>query len=189
MAGVLTHLTRIWKMDTAMGKAEYSIKLGLAGLTIGMFVLGLKDIKNGNDPTTRDYSDPKNYAEAIMVSGVAGPLGDMLLKEGKYGESMFDLVALGSSPALSLLSKPRKAIDNFVDEDKSFSEALGDSMRTTGQLIPGRNLLPTQWLTDEIGRDMLLLVNPDYQSKFDKIDSAKRARDSKSGLEEMPDFF
>ncbi len=188
LASVLTHMSRIYKLDTVKDQAEYTVKLGIAGTMIGMVVLGLKDIKNGNDPSSRDYSDPQNIAEAMMVSGVAGPLGDMLLKESKFGDSMFDLVSLGASPVFSKISQGGKALDKFVDEDTSFSKATGDAGRFAGSMVPGRSNFYTQWLTDELGRDLMLLNNPSYQKQFDKIDRARKARESKSGVEEF-DFF
>jgi hypothetical protein len=188
LAGVLTHLSRIYKLNEVKDQAEYTVKLAMAGLTIGMLVNGLKDIKEGNDPSTRDYTDPKNYMEAMTVSGVFGPLGDLMFKEMKYGESALDVASLASSPVVSQIGKGTGAIKKFLDEDKPFYESAGDLARFTGQQIPGRNIWFTQWLTDEIGRDLLLLVNPDYQKKFDKIDRARNARDAKQGLEEF-EFF
>jgi hypothetical protein len=179
VAGILTHLSRIWKLDTNMDQASYTLTLGMVGMVIGSLVLGLKDMKNGNDPTTRDFDALKS----LEASGVFGPLGE-LLTPSKYGESKFDMVSLGSAPIISLVSKPVRAITS----DKDFDEKVGDTLRALGQSMPGQNLLPTAWATDLIGRNMLLLVNPDYQKRFDQIDRAKNARESKDGLEPMDMF-
>ena len=188
LAGILTHLSRIYKMDSIKDKAEYTVKLAIIGTIVGMFVTALKDIKDGNDPTTRDYTDPKQYLKALAVSGVAGPFGDMIAKEYKYGESPLDLLSVASSPVISQITKGTGAVKKFLDSDKPFYESAGDLARFAGQQVPGRNIFFSQWLTDEIGRDLLLLFNPKYQRKFDEIDRAAKARDAKDGLEEL-NFF
>ena len=182
VAGVLTHLSRIWKLDSVKDKATYGIQMTMMGTMVGMLVLGLKDIKNGNDPTSRDYTDPKNYAEALFASGMMGPLEE--LTKTDFGQSPFDVFGVAGAPVISMLSKPGRALLS----DKDLEEKLGDVSRAVVSMVPGRNLLYTQWATDMIARDMLLMVNPEYQEKFNQIDRAKQARDKKSGLENI-NFF
>lgn len=187
VAGVLTHLSRVLKLDTNLDKATYTMKLLTAGTTIGMLVLGLKDISKGNDPTTRDYTDPKNYLAAMEASGIAGPLGEFF-KPSQFGSSPLDLFSPAGAPVLSLL-KPLIEAKGFATDEK-LSKTFGDMAKQVGMLVPGRSSWYAKWAIQEFGRNTLLMVNPDYQSSFDRIDRATAKRESKSGLEEMDiDFF
>ena len=186
VAGVLTHLSRILKLDTAKSQAEYGLSMLVAGTTIGMLVVALKDIKNGIDPTSRDYSDPKNMVEPVKVAfDMIGPFSGLLAGD-EFGKSKLDILSVASAPSISILSKPYTVVKNFIEND--YEEAIGKNMREISKLVPGRNLAPTMWLTDGIFRNMAVMVHPEIQHTFDKVDAAKRARDSKSGLEDI-EFF
>ena len=187
LAGLTTHIARVYKMTSYQDKASYTVKMALSGVTIGMFVVALKDLKNGNDPLSRDYSDPKQFMNAIAESGIGGIAVETLV-QGFKGDNPLEMFSLSLAPSVGLVTKLAKAGKEFVADDKDVEEAFSDALKTVGQMVPGRNLFYAQWLTQEMGRDMLLLVNPEYQKTFDRIDRAKRAREKKDGLEEL-DFF
>ncbi|RLC46529.1 MAG: hypothetical protein DRH57_05925, partial [Candidatus Cloacimonadota bacterium] len=182
LAGVLTHLSRVLKLDTNLEKAEYALNMATAGVVIGMFVTALKDVKNGDDPMSRDYSSPQGYMSALEQSGMLGPIGN-LLKDNNFGDNPLDVVSISTAPILSLLKPGIEMIS-----DKDLEEKLGDVARKVADLMPGQNVWFAQYYIDKMARNMLLLANPKYQAKFDKIDKASAARDSKTGLEELEYF-
>jgi len=187
LASVMTHFARVLKMTNPMNQMEYMTKMVLAGITIGMFVQALKDTAKGLDPTSRDYSDPKQYVNAIEVSGIGGPALESIVKAFK-GEDPLGDFSLSLTPAVGIVTKLVKNGVSDVQSDKDVEIVFGDTMRQVAQSVPGRELFYSQALTNELGRDMMLLVNPEYQKVFNRIDRAKRKRERKDGLKEM-NFF
>jgi len=186
VAGVLTHLSRIYKLDTALDQAAYGAKMAMAGTMIGMLVVGLKDIKNGKDPSSREYNEASDYMEAFTESGIIGPMGEFI-KPSKFGSSPFDQLGMAASPVVSkFMSLATKSTKLMTADDTE--EALGNLMRDIASLTPGQNVSYSQYITNQFGRNSLLLINPDYQKRFNQIDRAKAARDSKNGLEDIPFF-
>lgn len=181
-----THLGRLMGLDTPMDKVKYGVRLGAYGLAVGTMITAMDDLTKGIDPTSRDYDDPATYAKVLMRSGVFGVVGDTVLKDYKYGETPFDIMDLANSPVVSMARRAGIDIKNMVTEPNA--ENAGDVLRRIGKSLPGQNIWYSKMITNELGRAMMLLANPEYAKVFRKMDKRQEKRLKKEGLEQI-DFF
>jgi hypothetical protein len=119
-----------YNSPTKAGKAQHLAAHTLGLMSMGYVAMSLKAIANNETPP--DPTNPKTIQKAFLLSGAAGPMGEMLLGEAERGKFLQGFIG---GPVVS------KA-DTLVDLSKKFASGGGKlkALGTLSEFVPGNNL-------------------------------------------------
>ena len=200
---LMRHGSRTMAQQGMQGKAAYAIPLVAMTTILGGLVVQLKELANGNDPSTMwDSEDPDKTIDFMKRSFVAGGglpvLGDILVAgTDTSGRDTGDFIAgpFGSDfkTILSLTVGNATQAANGIE-----SNAGNEAFRFLKGKIPAQNLFYTKAATNRMIFDNFQdMIAPDYREKL--LRKAEREHDRtrwlgdfdwSSGFDEarVPDF-
>lgn len=195
---LMRHGSRTMAQQGVQGKAAYAIPLVAMTTILGGLVVQLKELANGNDPSTMwDSEDPDKTIDFMKRSFVAGGglpvLGDILVAgTDTSGRDTGDFIAgpFGSDfkTILSLTVGNATQAANGIE-----SNAGNEAFRFLKGKIPAQNLWYTKAATNRmIFDEMQDMIAPGYREKL--LRKAERQHDRTRfwgddvGDIQMPDF-
>lgn len=195
---LMRHGSRAMSLEKGTSKAAYAASLVGMTTLLGAFVVQLKEIVNGNDPSTMwDSEDPQKAIDFFTRSAVQGGglsiLGDILVAgTDTSGRSATDFAMgpLGSDfkTALGL------TVGNFTQyyDDKD-TNASNEAFKAVKSKLPGQNLWYTKVVANRLIFDeMQDMIAPGYREKLlrkaeQKHDRTRWIGDDLSDIQ-APDF-
>ena len=178
---VLRHGSRAMSLEKGTSKAAYGASVFAMTTLLGALVVQLKELANGNDPSTMwDSEDPQKTMNFLTRSAVQGGglsiLGDILVAgTDTSGRSTTDFMVgpLGSDVKAVLGLTVGNLTQYHEGKDTS---AANEAFKLLKNKIPGQNLFYTKAATNRmIFDEMQDIVAPGYREKL--LRKAEREHD------------
>jgi hypothetical protein len=197
-AFLMRHGSRAMSMEKGTSKAAYGASLFAMTTLLGAMVVQLKELANGNDPSTMwDSDDPQKTMNFLTRSAIQGGglsiLGDILVAgTDTSGRSTSDFMVgpLGSDAKAVLGLTVGNLTQYYDDKD---TNASNEAFRLLKNKIPAQNLWYTKAATNRLIFDeMQDMIAPGYREKL--LRKAERQHDRTRfwgddvGDIQMPDF-
>lgn len=197
-AFLMRHGSRAMSMEKGTSKAAYGVSLFAMTTLLGAMVVQLKELANGNDPSTMwDSDDPQKTLNFLTRSAVQGGglsiLGDILVAgTDTSGRSTSDFMVgpLGSD-AKAVLGL---TVGNFTQyyEGKD-TNAANEAYKLLKNKIPAQNLWYTKAAVNRLVFDeMQDVIAPGYREKYLRKAEQQHGRTRFWGDDlgdiQMPDF-
>ena len=197
-AFLMRHGSRAMAQDGVKGKAAYGISLFAMTTLLGALAVQLKELANGNDPSTMwDSDDPQKtmnfWTRSAVQGGGLSILGDILVAgTDTSGRSTSDFMVgpLGSDVKAVLGLTVGNLTQYYDDKD---TNAANEAFRLLKNKIPAQNLWYTKAATNRLVFDEIQdMIAPDYREKL--LRKAERQHDRTRfwgddvGDIQMPDF-
>ncbi|OAL84475.1 hypothetical protein AY605_07380 [Acinetobacter sp. SFD] len=197
-AFLMRHGSRAMAQDGVKGKAAYGISLFAMTTLLGALAVQLKELANGNDPSTMwDSEDPQKtmnfWTRSAVQGGGLSILGDILVAgTDTSGRSASDFMVgpLGSDVKAVLGLTVGNLTQYYDDKD---TNAANEAFRLLKNKIPAQNLFYTKAATNRmIFDEMQDMIAPGYREKL--LRKAERQHDRTRfwgddvGDIQMPDF-
>ncbi|OTG80811.1 hypothetical protein B9T31_16055 [Acinetobacter sp. ANC 4558] len=171
---LMRHGSRAMSQPTLQGKAKYAASLIAMTTLLGGLVVQLKELANGNDPSTMwDSEDPKKtvdfFKRAFAAGGGLPVLGDILVAGmDPSGRDAGDFVAgpLGSdfTTVLALTIGNATQAANGIE-----TNAGNEAFKFVKNKIPGQNLWYTKAATNRlIFNEIQDIIAPGYREKLQR---------------------
>lgn len=197
-AFLMRHGSRAMAQDGVKGKAAYGVSLFAMTTLLGALAVQLKELANGNDPSTMwDSDDPQKamnfWTRSAVQGGGLSILGDILVAgTDTSGRSTSDFMVgpLGSDVKAVLGLTIGNLTQYYDDKD---TNASNEAFRLLKNKIPAQNLWYTKAATNRMVFDeMQDMIAPGYREKL--LRKAERQHDRTRfwgddvGDIQMPDF-
>lgn len=197
-AFLMRHGSRAMAQDGVKGKAAYGVSLFAMTTLLGALAVQLKELANGNDPSTMwDSDDPQKtmnfWTRSAVQGGGLSILGDILVAgTDTSGRSTSDFMVgpLGSDAKAVLGLTVGNLTQYYDDKD---TNASNEAFRLLKNKIPAQNLWYTKAATNRMVFDeMQDMIAPGYREKL--LRKAERQHDRTRfwgddvGDIQMPDF-
>ncbi|WP_336018632.1 hypothetical protein [Acinetobacter lwoffii] len=197
-AFLMRHGSRAMAQDGVKGKAAYGVSLFAMTTLLGALAVQLKELANGNDPSTMwDSDDPQKtmnfWTRSAVQGGGLSILGDILVAgTDTSGRSTSDFMVgpLGSDVKAVLGLTVGNLTQYYDDKD---TNASNEAFRLLKNKIPAQNLWYTKAATNRLVFDeMQDMIAPGYREKL--LRKAERQHDRTRfwgddvGDIQMPDF-
>lgn len=197
-AFLMRHGSRAMAQDGMKGKAAYGVSLFAMTTILGALAVQLKELANGNDPSTMwDSDDPQKamnfWTRSAIQGGGLSILGDILVAgTDTSGRSASDFMVgpLGSDVKAVLGLTVGNLTQYYDDKD---TNASNEAFRLLKNKIPAQNLWYTKAATNRLIFDeMQDMIAPGYREKL--LRKAERQHDRTRfwgddvGDIQMPDF-
>lgn len=197
-AFLMRHGSRAMAQDGVKGKAAYGVSLFAMTTLLGALAVQLKELANGNDPSTMwDSDDPQKtmnfWTRSAVQGGGLSILGDILVAgTDTSGRSTSDFMVgpLGSDVKAVLGLTVGNLTQYYDDKD---TNAANEAFRLLKNKIPAQNLFYTKAATNRLIFDeMQDMIAPGYREKL--LRKAERQHDRTRfwgddvGDIQMPDF-
>lgn len=197
-AFLMRHGSRAMAQDGVKGKAAYGVSLFAMTTLLGALAVQLKELANGNDPSTMwDSDDPQKtmnfWTRSAVQGGGLSILGDILVAgTDTSGRSTSDFMVgpLGSDVKAVLGLTVGNLTQYYDDKD---TNASNEAFRLLKNKIPAQNLFYTKAATNRmIFDEMQDMIAPGYREKL--LRKAEREHDRTRfwgddvGDIQMPDF-
>lgn len=197
-AFLMRHGSRAMAQDGVKGKAAYGVSLFAMTTLLGALAVQLKELANGNDPSTMwDSDDPQKamnfWTRSAVQGGGLSILGDILVAgTDTSGRSTSDFMVgpLGSDVKAVLGLTVGNLTQYYDDKD---TNAANEAFRLLKNKIPAQNLWYTKAATNRLVFDEIQdMIAPDYREKL--LRKAERQHDRTRfwgddvGDIQMPDF-
>ena len=197
-AFLMRHGSRAMAQDGVKGKAAYGVSLFAMTTLLGALAVQLKELANGNDPSTMwDSDDPQKtmnfWTRSAVQGGGLSILGDILVAgTDTSGRSTSDFMVgpLGSDVKAVLGLTVGNLTQYYDDKD---TNASNEAFRLLKNKIPAQNLWYTKAATNRmIFDEMQDMIAPGYREKL--LRKAEREHDRTRWLGDdwgdiqMPDF-
>lgn len=197
-AFLMRHGSRAMAQDGVKGKAAYGVSLFAMTTLLGALAVQLKELANGNDPSTMwDSDDPQKtmnfWTRSAVQGGGLSILGDILVAgTDTSGRSTSDFMMgpLGSDVKAVLGLTVGNLTQYYDDKD---TNASNEAFRLLKNKIPAQNLWYTKAATNRLVFDEIQdMIAPDYREKL--LRKAERQHDRTRfwgddvGDIQMPDF-
>lgn len=197
-AFLMRHGSRAMAQDGVKGKAAYGVSLFAMTTLLGALAVQLKELANGNDPSTMwDSDDPQKamnfWTRSAVQGGGLSILGDILVAgTDTSGRSTSDFMVgpLGSDVKAVLGLTVGNLTQYYDDKD---TNASNEAFRLLKNKIPAQNLWYTKAATNRmIFDEMQDMIAPGYREKL--LRKAEREHDRTRfwgddvGDIQMPDF-
>ena len=197
-AFLMRHGSRAMAQDGVKGKAAYGVSLFAMTTLLGALAVQLKELANGNDPSTMwDSDDPQKamnfWTRSAVQGGGLSILGDILVAgTDTSGRSASDFMVgpLGSDVKAVLGLTVGNLTQYYDDKD---TNASNEAFRLLKNKIPAQNLWYTKAATNRLVFDEIQdMIAPDYREKL--LRKAERQHDRTRfwgddvGDIQMPDF-
>ncbi|WP_180050363.1 hypothetical protein [Acinetobacter sp. YH12105] len=197
-AFLMRHGSRTMAQDGVKGKAAYGVSLFAMTTILGALAVQLKELANGNDPSTMwDSDDPQKamnfWTRSAVQGGGLSILGDILVAgTDTSGRSASDFMVgpLGSDVKAVLGLTVGNLTQYYDDKD---TNASNEAFRLLKNKIPAQNLWYTKAATNRLIFDeMQDMIAPGYREKL--LRKAEREHDRTRfwgddvGDIQMPDF-
>lgn len=197
-AFLMRHGSRAMAQDGVKGKAAYGVSLFAMTTLLGALAVQLKELANGNDPSTMwDSDDPQKtmnfWTRSAVQGGGLSILGDILVAgTDTSGRSTSDFMVgpLGSDAKAVLGLTVGNLTQYYDDKD---TNASNEAFRLLKNKIPAQNLWYTKAATNRmIFDEMQDMIAPGYREKL--LRKAEREHDRTRWLGDdwgdiqMPDF-
>lgn len=197
-AFLMRHGSRAMAQDGVKGKAAYGVSLFAMTTLLGALAVQLKELANGNDPSTMwDSDDPQKamnfWTRSAVQGGGLSILGDILVAgTDTSGRSTSDFMVgpLGSDVKAVLGLTVGNLTQYYDDKD---TNASNEAFRLLKNKIPAQNLWYTKAATNRmIFDEMQDMIAPGYREKL--LRKAERQHDRTRfwgddvGDIQMPDF-
>lgn len=197
-AFLMRHGSRAMAQDGVKGKAAYGISLFAMTTLLGALAVQLKELANGNDPSTMwDSDDPQKtmnfWTRSAVQGGGLSILGDILVAgTDTSGRSTSDFMVgpLGSDVKAVLGLTVGNLTQYYDDKD---TNASNEAFRLLKNKIPAQNLFYTKAATNRLVFDEIQdMIAPGYREKL--LRKAERQHDRTRfwgddvGDIQMPDF-
>jgi len=197
-AFLMRHGSRAMAQDGVKGKAAYGVSLFAMTTVLGALAVQLKELANGNDPSTMwDSDDPQKamnfWTRSAVQGGGLSILGDILVAgTDTSGRSASDFMVgpLGSDVKAVLGLTVGNLTQYYDDKD---TNASNEAFRLLKNKIPAQNLWYTKAATNRMVFDeMQDMIAPGYREKL--LRKAERQHDRTRfwgddvGDIQMPDF-
>lgn len=197
-AFLMRHGSRAMAQDGVKGKAAYGVSLFAMTTILGALAVQLKELANGNDPSTMwDSDDPQKtmnfWTRSAVQGGGLSILGDILVAgTDTSGRSTSDFMVgpLGSDAKAVLGLTVGNLTQYYDDKD---TNASNEAFRLLKNKIPAQNLWYTKAATNRmIFDEMQDMIAPGYREKL--LRKAERDHDRTRfwgddvGDIQMPDF-
>ncbi|WP_336754628.1 hypothetical protein [Acinetobacter sp. USHLN143] len=197
-AFLMRHGSRAMAQDGVKGKAAYGVSLFAMTTLLGALAVQLKELANGNDPSTMwDSDDPQKamnfWTRSAVQGGGLSILGDILVAgTDTSGRSTSDFMVgpLGSDAKAVLGLTVGNLTQYYDDKD---TNASNEAFRLLKNKIPAQNLWYTKAATNRLVFDeMQDMIAPGYREKL--LRKAEREHDRTRfwgddvGDIQMPDF-
>ncbi|QKT99787.1 hypothetical protein FOB20_14075 [Acinetobacter lwoffii] len=180
-AFLMRHGSRTMAQDGVKGKAAYGVSLFAMTTILGALAVQLKELANGNDPSTMwDSDDPQKamnfWTRSAVQGGGLSILGDILVAgTDTSGRSASDFMVgpLGSD-AKAVLGL---TVGNFTQYYKGKdTNAANEAFKLFKNKIPAQNLWYTKAATNRmIFDEMQDMIAPGYREKL--LRKAEREQD------------
>lgn len=197
-AFLMRHGSRAMAQDGVKGKAAYGVSLFAMTTLLGALAVQLKELANGNDPSTMwDSDDPQKamnfWTRSAVQGGGLSILGDILVAgTDTSGRSTSDFMVgpLGSDAKAVLGLTVGNLTQYYDDKD---TNASNEAFRLLKNKIPAQNLWYTKAATNRMVFDEIQdMIAPGYREKL--LRKAERQHDRTRfwgddlGDIQMPDF-
>lgn len=195
---LMRHGSRAMAQDGVKGKAAYGVSLFAMTTLLGALAVQLKELANGNDPSTMwDSDDPQKamnfWTRSAIQGGGLSILGDILVAgTDTSGRSASDFMVgpLGSDVKAVLGLTVGNLTQYYDDKD---TNASNEAFKALKGKIPAQNLWYTKAATNRLIFDeMQDMIAPGYREKL--LRKAERQHDRTRfwgddvGDIQMPDF-
>lgn len=180
-AFLMRHGSRTMAQDGVKGKAAYGVSLFAMTTILGALAVQLKELANGNDPSTMwDSDDPQKamnfWTRSAVQGGGLSILGDILVAgTDTSGRSASDFMVgpLGSDAKAVLGLTVGNLTQYYDDKD---TNASNEAFRLLKNKIPAQNLWYTKAATNRmIFDEMQDMIAPGYREKL--LRKAEREQD------------
>ncbi|WP_347454268.1 hypothetical protein ABEF83_08045 [Acinetobacter thermotolerans] len=180
-AFLMRHGSRAMAQDGVKGKAAYGVSLFAMTTILGALAVQLKELANGNDPSTMwDSDDPQKamnfWTRSAIQGGGLSILGDILVAgTDTSGRSASDFMVgpLGSDVKAVLGLTVGNLTQYYDDKD---TNASNEAFRLLKNKIPAQNLWYTKAATNRmIFDEMQDMIAPGYREKL--LRKAERQHD------------
>lgn len=180
-AFLMRHGSRAMAQDGVKGKAAYGVSLFAMTTILGALAVQLKELANGNDPSTMwDSDDPQKtmnfWTRSAVQGGGLSILGDILVAgTDTSGRSASDFMVgpLGSDVKAVLGLTVGNLTQYYDDKD---TNASNEAFRLLKNKIPAQNLWYTKAATNRLVFDEIQdMIAPDYREKL--LRKAERQHD------------
>lgn len=197
-AFLMRHGSRALSMEKGTSKAAYGASIFAMTTLLGALAVQLKELANGNDPSTMwDSDDPQKamnfWTRSAVQGGGLSILGDILVAgTDTSGRSASDFMVgpLGSDVKAVLGLTVGNLTQYYDDKD---TNASNEAFRLLKNKIPAQNLWYTKAATNRMIFDELQdVIAPGYREKY--LRKAEREHDRTRfwgddlGDIQMPDF-
>lgn len=197
-AFLMRHGSRAMSMEKGTSKAAYGASIFAMTTLLGALAVQLKELANGNDPSTMwDSDDPQKtmnfWTRSAVQGGGLSILGDILVAgTDTSGRSTSDFMVgpLGSDVKAVLGLTVGNLTQYYDDKD---TNASNEAFRLLKNKIPAQNLWYTKAATNRMVFDeMQDMIAPGYREKL--LRKAERQHDRTRfwgddvGDIQMPDF-
>lgn len=197
-AFLMRHGSRAMAQDGVKGKAAYGASIFAMTTLLGALAVQLKELANGNDPSTMwDSDDPQKtmnfWTRSAVQGGGLSILGDILVAgTDTSGRSTSDFMVgpLGSDAKAVLGLTVGNLTQYYDDKD---TNASNEAFRLLKNKIPAQNLWYTKAATNRLVFDEIQdMIAPGYREKY--LRKAEREHDRTRfwgddiGDIQMPDF-
>lgn len=197
-AFLMRHGSRAMAQDGVKGKAAYGVSLFAMTTLLGALAVQLKELANGNDPSTMwDSDDPQKamnfWTRSAVQGGGLSILGDILVAgTDTSGRSASDFMVgpLGSDAKAVLGLTVGNMTQYYENKD---TNAANEAYKLLKNKIPAQNLWYTKAATNRLVFDeMQDMIAPGYREKY--LRKAEREHDRTRfwgddiGDIQMPDF-
>lgn len=197
-AFLMRHGSRAMAQDGVKGKAAYGASIFAMTTLLGALAVQLKELANGNDPSTMwDSDDPQKtmnfWTRSAVQGGGLSILGDILVAgTDTSGRSTSDFMVgpLGSDAKALLGLTVGNMTQYYENKD---TNAANEAFRLLKNKIPAQNLWYTKAATNRLVFDELQdMIAPGYREKY--LRKAEREHDRTRfwgddiGDIQMPDF-
>lgn len=197
-AFLMRHGSRAMAQDGVKGKAAYGASIFAMTTLLGALAVQLKELANGNDPSTMwDSDDPQKtmnfWTRSAVQGGGLSILGDILVAgTDTSGRSTSDFMVgpLGSDAKALLGLTVGNMTQYYENKD---TNAANEAYKLLKNKIPAQNLWYTKAATNRLVFDELQdVIAPGYREKY--LRKAEREHDRTRfwgddlGDIQMPDF-
>lgn len=197
-AFLMRHGSRAMAQDGVKGKAAYGASIFAMTTLLGALAVQLKELANGNDPSTMwDSDDPQKtmnfWTRSAVQGGGLSILGDILVAgTDTSGRSTSDFMVgpLGSDAKALLGLTVGNMTQYYENKD---TNAANEAYKLLKNKIPAQNLWYTKAATNRLVFDGLQdVIAPGYREKY--LRKAEREHDRTRfwgddiGDIQMPDF-
>lgn len=197
-AFLMRHGSRAMAQDGVKGKAAYGASIFAMTTLLGALAVQLKELANGNDPSTMwDSDDPQKtmnfWTRSAIQGGGLSILGDILVAgTDTSGRSTSDfMVGPFGSDAKALLGLTVGNMTQYYENKDT--NAANEAYKLLKNKIPAQNLWYTKAATNRLVFDeMQDMIAPGYREKY--LRKAEREHDRTRfwgddiGDIQMPDF-
>lgn len=180
-AFLMRHGSRAMAQDGVKGKAAYGASIFAMTTLLGALAVQLKELANGNDPSTMwDSDDPQKtmnfWTRSAVQGGGLSILGDILVAgTDTSGRSTSDFMVgpLGSDAKALLGLTVGNMTQYYENKD---TNAANEAYRLLKNKIPAQNLWYTKAATNRLVFDELQdMIAPGYREKY--LRKAEREHD------------